>query len=449
MSSTVPAVLPAVGWRFPAVEDRRLDNGLRILAYHCPGQYVVTASLLFDVPLNAETREREGVAGLTGRCLTQGAAGRTAEEFADALALCGADLDGSAFPDGFAVRLSVPVTHLRSGLDLMADAVTEPTFAATDFEHEKRLRLQEIDQTHAYPQHVAAEQLNEMLFGTARAARPVGGSAETVEAITRADLVSFADTHLQPGNATLVIAGDFLDVDLYDVTAASLGGWEHIGGRVVEVEQARVHDGAQLALIDWPDAPQATVRVAGEGVTRGDPRWPALFVANYAVGGNFSSRVNTVLREQKGVTYGATSTLDTGRRAGIVSISTAVRSDATAQSLADIVDIVAGARGSITDDEVATAVRAATESAALGFERSDAVVGRVEMLLSQRLPLGHVDANLERIRQVTTERANTAYTEVVRPGDLTVVVVGDAASLRQSLADWGHAELQEIAPPAR
>ncbi len=431
------------------MEERRLDNGMRILAYQCPGQYVVAASLLFDVPLNAETCDREGVAGLTGRCLTQGAAGRTAEEFADALALCGADLDGSAFPDGFAVRLSVPVTHLRSGLDLLADAVTEPTFAAADFEREKRLRLQDIDQAHAYPQHVAAEQLNEMLFGTARAARPVGGSTETVEEITRADLVSYADTHLQPANATLVIAGDFLDVDVHDVAAAGLGGWEHVGGRVVEGEQAQVHDGPQLALVDWPDAPQATVRVAGEGVTRGDPRWPALFVANYAVGGNFSSRVNTVLREQKGVTYGASSTLDTGRRAGIVSVSTAVRSDATAQSLADIVAIVAAARGAITDDEVATAIRAATESAALGFERSDAVVGRVEMLLSQGLPLGHVDANLERIRQVTTEQANAAYADVVRPGDLTVVVVGDAASLRQPLAGWGYAELQEIDPPGQ
>ena len=74
---------------------------------------------------------------------------------------------------------------------------------------------------------------------------------------------------------------------------------------------------ARIILIDWPDAPQTTIRLAGRGITRADDRWPALFVANHAVGGNFSSRLNTVLREEKGLTYGASSALDTSRHAGL------------------------------------------------------------------------------------------------------------------------------------
>ena len=145
------------------------------------------------MPLTVEPRELEGVAGLTGRCLTQGAGGRTAEEFADALALCGADLDASASPDGFAVRLSVPTTHLGAGLTLMADADPRPdVHRRRSSSTSRRLRLQEIEQARAYPQHVAVELLNAALFGEQRAARPIGGDAPTVAAITRADVQDFA-----------------------------------------------------------------------------------------------------------------------------------------------------------------------------------------------------------------------------------------------------------------
>jgi zinc protease len=443
-----PPVAPVADWRFPSVTEYRLPNGLRVLGYDCRGQYVVSASLLFNVALSAEPRSREGVAGLTGRCMSRGAAGRSAEEFADAIALCGADLDASAFADGFAVRLAVPTTNLLPALHLMADAVIRPTFSAKEFAKEKRLRLQEIEQTHAYPEHVATEELNSALFGGARAARPVGGAADTVEQVERVDVVAFAATHLHPANATLVIAGDFASVDPFAAVAESFGAWSRAGSEVApDAERPVAHDSRQLLLRDWAEAPQSTIRCAGPGILRGDPRWPSLFVANFAVGGNFSSRINTVLREQKGVTYGAGSSLDTGRGIGLFTVSTSVRTDATAESVADIVSILTEAAGTLTDEEVESGIRAATESAALGYERSSAVVSRVEMMLSQGLPLDYVDTNLAGLRAVTTASANDAYVEVVDPGALSIVVVGDAATVREPLSTWGYTGVREVAPP--
>lgn len=441
---TPPEVAPAADWRFPAVHECRLDNGLRVLAYNCPGQFVIAASLLFDVPLNAERRDIEGVAGLTARTITQGAGGRDAEAFADALAACGADLEGAAFPDGFAIRLSVPVSQLATALGLMADVVRDPEFAPEEFEHEKHLRLQEIDQARSYPSHVAVEQLNAALFGTARAARPVGGTTESVQAVARGDAVAFAQEHLQPASATLILAGDFGDASVPQLVDEYFGSWGREGGPVVPTGDRTVTEGPQLIMVDWPEAPQSTVRVAGPGITRADDRWPSMFVANYALGGNFSSRINTVLREEKGLTYGASSTMDTGRAAGVLGISTSVRSSSTVEALSDIIEIMHATQHTISDSEVAAGVRAATDSAPLGFERSESVVGRVEMLLSQRLPLTHVDANLRRIRQVTTETVNDAYAGVVRADAMTVVVVGDASTLGDPLSDWGYADLRLV-----
>ena len=167
-----PEVLPAVGWRFPPVRESHLGNGLRLLAYHCPGQYVVSIAMVFELPLNAEPADREGVAGLVARCLVRGAGGLSADDFSDALAACGAELEAAASPDGFAVRLSVPRSHLARGLDLMAMALAEPAYALKEFEQERRLRLQEIEHLLAYPGSVTVEALNSALCSVTRG-RPV------------------------------------------------------------------------------------------------------------------------------------------------------------------------------------------------------------------------------------------------------------------------------------
>lgn len=444
-----PAVSPSLHWSFPSRTEHRLDSGLTVLVYDCPGQFVVAASLLFDVPLDAEPSDREGVAGLVGRCLPLGAGDRTAEQFADAVAMCGADVNATAFADGFATRLSVPVVRLEQGLGLLVDMVSAPRFDQAEFEQQRRLRLQEIDQAASYPQHVAVEQLNAAVFGQARAARPLGGAADTVRNVERADVVAYADELLRPSRATLVIAGDFAGVDVAQAVAQAFARWRPAASEPTQGGTPDVAGRPSILLVDWPDAPQATVRAAGRGITRGDERWPGMFVANYAVGGNFSSRLNTVLREEKGVTYGVSSSLETSRWTGLVTVSTAVSSAAAADSVGDIIAILAAATGTIDADETATAIRAATDSAALGFERAEAVVNRVEMLLAEGLPLDHVDANLARIRGVTPDAANAAYADAVDPGAMTFVVVGDAATLRAPLQALGYADVEQVTPGRR
>ena len=442
-----PAVPPAIGWTFPGRREHRLDSGLNVLVYDCPGQYVVAASLYVDVPLSAEPREREGVADLAARCLPLGAGSRSAETFADSVAACGADVGASAGPDGFASHVSVPATHLREGLALLAAMVASPRLDEAEVAQQRRLRLQEIEQATSYPQHVAVEQLSAALFAQARAGRPVGGAPDTVAAITRDDVSAYVDEHLQPTNATLAIAGDFAGVDPLVVVGEVFDDWRHAGGAVVAGEVPVPRSDPHVLLVDWPDAAQATLRLAGPGISRGDPRWPAMFVANYAVGGSFTSRLNTVLREEKGVTYGVSSGLDSGRHGGLVTVGASVRADSGAESVADILDILAAAAGTISADESVNAIRAATDSAALGFERAEAVVGRVELLLSERLGLDHVDANLARIRAVTPAAANEAYAGVLDPATLTVVVVGPAADLRGPLEALGHGPVEVLPQP--
>jgi predicted Zn-dependent peptidase len=267
-----------------------------------------------------------------------------------------------------------------------------------------------------------------------------------VPAVSRDDVVGFAHDRLRPAGSTLIVAGDFEQVDLATVTRATLGGWTGDAARLVDPETPAVSDEPRIVVVDWPDAPQATVRIGGAGIIRSDPRWPAMFVANYAVGGSFGSRLNSVLREQKGFTYGVGSTLDTGRRVGLLGVGASVRSDSTAEAVGDMLSILNDARGSLSEEEIAIGVRAASDSAPLSFERAEAVVSRVEMLVVQGLPLDHVDVNLGRIREVTAEAANAVYSEVVHPETYTVVVAADAATA-VSLEALDHAAVEVVSRP--
>jgi predicted Zn-dependent peptidase len=237
----------------------------------------------------------------------------------------------------------------------------------------------------------------------------------------------------------LIVAGDIRADDVRALADDAFGTWSNDAQTTESpVDISSPAQDPQVVLVDQPDAPQSTLRLAGPGIGRGDPRWAAMFVANYCVGGSFGSRINTVLREQKGLTYGADSSIQTSRGTGIVVVNTAVRGDATVEAVSDIVRILRDARGTLLDDEVERAVRAASEAMALGFERASAVAARVELLVTSDLPLDHVDTNLAALRQVTTETAAAAYEEIIEPDKLTVVIVGDRATNGSGLEAWGY-----------
>lgn len=444
-----PPVRPAGAWRFPAAHESSLSNGLRLLGFDVPGQHVVSVAVVFDAPARIEPRALEGVANLTAETLTRGAGALTAERLADALATCGADLDASAGTDTFVVHLTVPVTHLERGLELLALVLTEATFTERELAQQQRLRLEEIELARAYPTVVVGDRLNAAVFGDARIARPLGGTIESVRAITRADVVDFATTWLHPLNATVVVAGA-------GAPDLAPGLWESTLGRWVAPStwappepgtQVQVTSSPSMLLVDWPDAAQAVVRVAGPGITRSDSRWPALFVANYVIGGSFGSRLNTVLREQRGLTYGIGSGLDSSRYAGLLAVGASVRSDSVAEAVSEIIGIVSAARGSLTEHEVADAVRATVDSAPLTYERAEAIAGRAEMLLAHGLPPDHVDLNLARIRDVTAELANRTLSRSVDPSAFTVVVAAPADAVADSLETLGHGALTVVERP--
>jgi zinc protease len=436
-----PTIAPAAVWAFPAPTRARLNNGIEVMIFDLPGQHVISTHLVLDSPLNAERRDIEGVATICARTLDEGTLRHNGEEFAELLETEGAGFGIDLSLSGVQILLDVPASHLDRALELFAEAVTEPSLADRDVNRHVQLRLAEIEQAQANSSQTASIAFREAVFEeTKRASRMNGGEPETVSQVTQDVVEAFHRDHFGPSGATLVIAGDFAE-DPVVVAERCLGSWQNERQRRVAAEEptpARPH----ALLIDRPGAVQADIRYGSFGIDRLDPRWAPISVASYAMGGAFLSRLNAVLREEKGYTYGVRMNFAPLRTGGSFAVQGSFRTEVLVDALAITREMIKVDGVPFTSQEVTDAVAFFTGVSPLRYATADGVADQAATQRLAGLPDDYVDRSLAQLRSVTPEAATEAYRSVVHPEELTLVVVGDAERLAEPLRALGFPDLE-------
>jgi zinc protease len=436
-----PPIAPAAVWAFPAPTRARLSNGIEVMIFDLPGQHVISAHLVLDSPLNAERRDIEGVATICARTLDEGTLRHDGEEFAELLETEGAGFGVDLSLSGVQIILDVPVSHLDRALELFAEAVTEPSLADRDVNRHVQLRLAEIEQAQANSSQAASIAFRAAVFEEAkRASRMNGGEPETVSQVTPDVVAAFHHDHFGPTGATLVIAGDFAD-DPVAVAERCLGSWRNEHQRRVVAEEPTPARPRTL-LIDRPGAVQADIRYGSFGIDRLDPRWAPISVASYAMGGAFLSRLNAVLREEKGYTYGVRMNFAPLRTGGSFAVQGSFRTEVLVDALAITREMIKVDGVPFTGQEVTDAVAFFTGVSPLRYATADGVADQAATQVLAGLPDDYVDRSLAQLRSVTPEAATEAYGSVVHPEELTLVVVGDAERLAEPLRTAGFPDLE-------
>ncbi|MBK8459682.1 MAG: insulinase family protein [Micropruina sp.] len=408
-----------------------------MLIFDRPGQYVISAGLVVDLPLTAEPSDREGVATLTMRCLDEGTRTHPGTRFSEVLEDAGAAMAGSVGHSASELYLDVPAHRLGSALELMAQALIEPALETEDVDRHRSLRLAQIEQTMAHPaQRVGLAFREAVLESGYRAARPAGGTAATVARVSADDVRSFHAQHYSPANSVLVLAGDFTD-DPFDQAEATFGRWR-------SPENPTVHETPRPApatclLIDRPDAVQADVRLGGFGIDRTDPRWADVQVASYALGGAFLSRLNRVLREERGYTYGVQLVNQPMRSGGLLTVAGSFRTEVAGAAISEAVRILDLERTPITENEVADAVNYAVGVTPLRYATAAGITEQVTTLIGAGLSSRYVDSHTAALGLVTPGSATRALRQVLDPTRMSLLVVGSAKALEGPLRDAGWA----------
>ncbi len=440
-------------WAFPAPERDTMPNGLTVLRCHRPGQQVVAVEVNLLTPLDAEPEGLDGVAAIMGRALAEGTDKLDAEAFAAELERCGATLDTHADHPGVRVSLEVPVSRLTKALGLLADALRAPAFRDEEVQRLVRNRLDEIPHELANPARRAARELAHRLFpAESRLSRPRLGTEETVERIDAAAVRAFYEAHVRPATSTVVVVGDLTGVDLDESLAETLGAWTGSTAEPRPVPPVAADDTGRVVIVDRPGAVQTQLLIARVGADRHDRVWPAQVLGTYCLGGTLTSRLDRVLREEKGYTYGVRafgqvllSTPD-GSGAAMLAISGSVATDVTGPALADLWQVLRTlAADGLSDAERDVAVQNLVGVAPLKYETAAAVASTLADQVEQHLPDDYQAYLYARLAETGTVEATAAVVNAFPADRLVCVLVGDASEIADPVRELGIGEVTVVA----
>ncbi|MGI5471307.1 M16 family metallopeptidase [Streptomyces sp. CA-132043] len=439
-------------WAFPAPVRGRLGNGLTVLRADRPGQQVVAVEINLVAPLEAEPAGLDGVATIMARALSEGTDKHDAEEFAAELERCGATLDAHADHPGVRVSLEVPASRLTKALGLLADALRAPAFPDGEIERLVRNRLDEIPHELANPGRRAAMALSKQLFpATARMSRPRQGTEETVARIDATAVRAFYEAHVRPGTATAVVVGDFAGVDLDAALEETLGAWAGSTAEPVAASPIVADDTGRVVIVDRPGAVQTQLLIGRIGADRHDRVWPAQVLGTYCLGGTLTSRLDRVLREEKGYTYGVRSfgqvlrSSADGTGAAMLAISGSVDTASTGPALEDLWKVLRTlAAEGLTDAERDVAVQNLVGVAPLKYETAAAVAGTLADQVEQELPDDFQAQLYQRMTETGTVEATAAAVSAFPVDRLVTVLVGDAAEIAEPVRKLGIGEVSVV-----
>ena len=436
--------------RFPEASRRTLDNGLSVRTVEHRGVPVVSFVLLLRSGAAAEPFDRPGLAALTADMLDEGCPGRSAIEIEEALASMGAQLETEVGADATVLSLLALPRFAEPALALLSDIVARPSLAAGDFDRVRELRLNRIRQLRSLAPAVADLALARVLYPAHPYGRLPIGTAEGLAATGPTEVSDFHRQIWRPSQVTIVAVGDATHDELFGAVGRTFGVWR--GGEAGPAPTVRLspdvttlaapsHPASPMVVVDRPGAAQSELRIGQVAVPRLTPDYAALLVLNMILGGQFVSRLNMNLREDKGFTYGVRSGFEFRRAAGPFVVQTAVQTRVTADAVREVLAEVRA----ITGPRPATAAELETAKAALtrGYPRSFETAGQIARGLAQlslyELPDDTLEQFVPLIHQVDLDAVAAAATRL-DPSRMTVAIVGDGEMIGPGLRELGLGE---------
>ncbi|PZU10660.1 pitrilysin family protein [Sphingomonas sp.] len=443
-----PAPGPAVSPTVPAPFAGTLGNGLHYVVLERHELPIVTAMLVSPTGSAGDPDDRLGRAELVADLMTKGTPTRSATQVAEAIESLGAAIDAGTSRDASTLTLTTRSDQLAPAMDILADVARSPVFAQGELDRARAEALDGLAVALKRPGTLAGLVATRAAYGTAPYGKPGSGTPRTLAAITRADVTAGYKAIWAPGGSTVVLAGDITPDAARALVERAFGSWA--GATVAGSTPSGTPPlpGPRNILVDMPDVAQAAVTIARPTLTRTDPSYYPLLVANSVLGGGFSSRLNLEVRIRRGLAYGASSRFAAGRMPGPFAAATQTKNP----SVPDVILLMRDEMARLGHEAVPPAELAARKAALIGgfgdaIETTDGLAGTAAALISQNVPLEEMAAYSGRIDAVTPDAVKMAAATYLDPAAASIAVVGDAKQFAAGLAAKGIA-MEPIAADA-
>jgi predicted Zn-dependent peptidase len=420
-----------------------------VVAAHLPGQPLAVATLLLDAGASREPAGREGVATVLGEALLEGTAVRDSAAYALALEGLGTELSTLVDWDSFRVGVIVPVDRLPAAVELLAEAARTPRLDPADVTRVRDDTVTALRMAWAEPGPRADAALRADLFGAgARHGRPMSGDPVSVAAVDVEDVAAFHRAWLtRPG--TLLVAGDLDRLDLDALAAAVFAGTAAQPAEPGGPFPVPDRSGRRIILVDRPGSVQSTLRLGHAAPHRAHPDYVPMLLAGTVLGGAFTSRLNHLIREVRGYTYGIRADFALARRFGRFGVSTGVHTAVTAPALVDtLAEITRTQAEGVTEAELEVARTWRAGQLLVDMQTPAAIADALATLVVHGLPDDYHATLRGQLLAASAKEVSAVAATQLRPQTMTLVVEGDAAVVRDELAAAALApSIEEISPP--
>jgi zinc protease len=432
-----PGTNPIVG--LPAIWDTSLSNTVRVLAV--PNEETPTVTILasFEMGLRDEPAGKAGLTALTASLMGEATTEHSAAEFTEELERIGATI--RVDPGNYTTTVTVNTLdkHLDKAMELMLERVLKPDFTQQDFDRIKSQTIEGLMQSRKTAQGLAGRAVGSVLYGHDHPlSYPVGGLPGTVANITLDDVKAYYQAHI-PAHLTGITVSTSLP---QDKIIAALQGFAEL--EVSEVYREAIDELPEISsrrmyLVNKGGAAQSSIRMAQPSIkydALGDYYRAGLM--NFALGGTFNSRINLNLREDKGYSYSARTGFQGGRELGAFSFSSEVNKEATAASISEVIEeLEAYSAEGMTGEEYDFMRSAIGQRDALRYESPRRKLGLLNNILYFGLPLNYRTQQNNILRETDQGALKELAGQLIQPGNMAIIVVGDEATIRPELEALG------------
>ncbi len=420
--------------KFAEPKETTLPNGLRVIVAERHQLPLLAATVVIRHGAEVDRKDRAGTASLAGDLLTKGTTTMSAPEIATAIESLGGSIDSGAGWDQSAAGLTVMSDKAGVALKILADVVLHPAFAQAEIDRLKNQRLDGLRVALQQPGSLARFVTDRVLFGAGEYGHAIGGTLESVQAIERKDIVQLYEANYRPQDAAFILAGDITLAQAKKYAEDLFGAWKNPESPPNEKAAADATTWEPTTLaIDMPDAGQAAVVLSKPTIKRASPDYYPALVANAALGNGFVSRLNREVRIKRGLSYGAGSSIDARRDAGVFSAGAQTKNE----SAAEVASLMAAemkklVTAPVQGEELKSRQAVLTGSYARSLETNRGFVGEMAELAVYQLPLDTLDKYIPAINAVKSDDV-TAFSKSELATDANTVVVGKASAFLPAL----------------
>lgn len=444
-----PPLGPERLFTFPAIHRTTLANGLKICTVEHHQVPLVSVLALVPAGASADPPERPGLAAITGDMLDEGSGDKSALDVHEALGRIGAQLELDVGHDATVLGLTTLVRYLDRGLELVRDMLIRPRFEQREFDRVRDLRLNRLLQMKDMPPALADRAFTQLLYKN----HPYGhlpiGSEGSLRGLMIRDISSFHRRAYVPSKVTLIAVGDAPREMLTSALARAFEDWRAESPDPIpepDTFPPPAPPSSRLAVVHRSAAAQSELRIGHVALARQSPDYHGALVANMILGGQFVSRINMNLREDKGYTYGARTAFEFRRAPGPFVLHASVQADATAAALRESIGEIRAIRGDrpVTRQELELGRASLTRGYPRSFETADQIARAAAQLSLYELPDDYFTNFVPKVLALTEDEVTAIAARHIDPSRLLSVVVGDREKILPSLKALDLGDVSDV-----